>query len=139
MKYQRIMGIDFGDKRIGIALTDLMQIIASPFEVYKTVNENADIEYICNLINSKQVETVVVGLPINIDGTEGERARKTRLFASKLSEKTGAKIVFQDEKLSSVEADEILSNAKIKPIERKSLIDKLSASIILERYLNERR
>lgn len=133
------MGIDFGDKRIGIALTDLMQIIASPFEVYKTVNENADIEYICNLINSKQVETVVVGLPINIDGTEGERARKTRLFASKLSEKTGAKIVFQDEKLSSVEADEILSNAKIKPIERKSLIDKLSASIILERYLNERR
>lgn len=140
MKYKRIMGIDYGDKRIGIALTDLMQIIASPFEVYKTVNENVDIEYICNMIKSQQVETVVIGLPLNIDGSEGERARKTRHFGLKISEKIkDANIIFQDERLTSVEAEDILSNAKIKPKDRKSLIDKLSACIILENYLNERR
>lgn len=139
MQYSRIMGIDYGDRRIGIALTDLMQIIASPFEVYQTVNEKADIEYFCNLIETQQVETVVIGLPLNLDGSEGERAQKTRLFASKISEKVKVKIVFQDERLTSIEADEILSDAKIKPKNRKSLIDKLSACIILENFLNERR
>lgn len=139
MQYNRIMAIDYGDKRIGIALTDLMQIIASPFEVYQTVNEKVDIEYICNLIKTQQVKTVVIGLPLNLDGSEGERAKKTRLFASKISEKANVKIVFQDERLTSIEADEILSNARIKPKNRKNLIDKLSACIILENFLNERR
>lgn len=139
MQYNRIMGIDYGDKRIGIALTDLMQIIASPYEVYKTVDEKTDIEYICNLIKSQQVNIVVIGLPLNIDGSEGERARKTRMFALKISEIVNVDIVFQDERLTSVEADDILNNAKIKPRERKNLIDKLSACIILENYLNERR
>lgn len=139
MQYYRIMGIDYGDKRIGIALTDLMQIIASPYEVYKTVDEKADIDYICNLIKSQQVNKVVIGLPLNIDGTEGERAEKTRLFASKISEKLKVEIFFQDERFTSVEADDILSSAKIKPNKRKGLIDKLSACIILENFLNERR
>ena len=78
-------------------------------------------------------------MPLNLDGSEGERAQKTRLFASKISEKVKVKIVFQDERLTSIEADEILSDAKIKPKNRKSLIDKLSACIILENFLNERR
>lgn len=138
MQYSRIMGIDYGDKRIGIALTDLMQVIASPFEVYKTVNSNADIEHLQKIIEEQEVETVVIGLPLNMDGSEGERARKTRLFGSNIADKSNVNIVFQDERLTSFEADNILSDAKVRTDKRKDLIDKLSACLILESYLNER-
>jgi len=132
------MGIDYGDKRIGIALTDLMQVIASPFEVYKTVNMDADAEHIQKIIEEQQVKTVVIGLPLNMDGSEGERAKKTRLFGSYIADKSNINIIFQDERLTSFEADNILSDAKIKTDKRKTLIDKLSACLILESYLNER-
>ncbi|MDD2445260.1 MAG: Holliday junction resolvase RuvX [Clostridia bacterium] len=138
MQYSRIMGIDYGDKRIGIALTDLMHVIASPFEVYKTVNSNADIEHLQKIIEEQEVETVVIGLPLNMDGSEGERARKTRLFGSNIADKSNVNIVFQDERLTSFEADNILSDAKVRTDKRKDLIDKLSACLILESYLNER-
>jgi putative Holliday junction resolvase len=138
MQYSRIMGIDYGDKRIGIALTDLMQVIASPFEVYKTVNMDADAEHIQKIIEEQQVKTVVIGLPLNMDGSEGERAKKTRLFGSYIADKSNINIIFQDERLTSFEADNILSDAKIKTDKRKTLIDKLSACLILESYLNER-
>ncbi|MDD4685700.1 MAG: Holliday junction resolvase RuvX [Clostridia bacterium] len=132
------MGIDYGDKRIGIALTDLMHVIASPFEVYKTVNSNADIEHLQKIIEEQEVETLVIGLPLNMDGSEGERARKTRLFGSNIADKSNVNIVFQDERLTSFEADNILSDAKVRTDKRKDLIDKLSACLILESYLNER-
>lgn len=138
MQYSRIMGIDYGDKRIGIALTDLMHVIASPFEVYKTVNSNADIEHLQKIIEEQEVETLVIGLPLNMDGSEGERARKTRLFGSNIADKSNVNIVFQDERLTSFEADNILSDAKVRTDKRKDLIDKLSACLILESYLNER-
>ncbi|MDD4815796.1 MAG: Holliday junction resolvase RuvX [Clostridia bacterium] len=138
MQYKRIMGIDYGDVRIGIALSDLMQIIASPLEVYKTKNTIDDVNYLCNLIKQNQVETVVFGLPLNMDGTEGERAKITRLFASKIANQSGVRVVFQDERLSSVEAEDILIQANVRREDRKKLIDKLSASIILESYLNRK-
>jgi len=132
------MGIDFGDKRIGIALTDLMRVISSPYEVYNTKNTEADINYLCKLIKDKEVGVVVFGLPLNMDGTEGDRAKITREFALQIANKSKVDVVFQDERLSSVEAEEILVEAHIGREERKKLIDKLSASIILESYLNEK-
>jgi len=135
MQYKRVMGIDYGDVRIGIALSDLMQIIASPLEVYKTKNTADDINYLCKIIKEKEVDTVVFGLPLNMDGTEGERAKITREFASKIANQSGVKVVFQDERLSSVEAEDILIQANVRREDRKNLIDKLSASIILESYL----
>lgn len=139
MQYKRVMGIDYGDKRIGIAMSDLMQVIASPFEVYNTVSSELDVEHICNLIKQNEVETVVIGLPLNMDGTEGERAKITREFADCIAKKCDVNIVFQDERLSSVEAEEILIEANVRREARKGIIDKLSASIILESYLNKRR
>ena len=131
------MGIDYGDKRIGIAQTDLMQIIASPLEVYNTKSRDEDVEYLCNLIRNNSVGIVVFGLPLNMDGTEGERAKLTREFASCVAEKTDAEVVFNDERLTSVEAEDILIQANVRREKRKGLIDKLSACIILESYLNK--
>ena len=138
MHYKRIMGVDYGDKRIGIALTDLMQIIASPLEVYQTKTLKEDIDYICKIIKDNDVEKVVFGLPLNMDGSEGDRAKITKKFASLVAQQTNAEIVFQDERLSSIEADEILIKCNVKREKRKKLIDKLSACIILESYLNKK-
>lgn len=136
MQYKRLMGIDYGDVRIGIAFSDLLQIICSPYETYVRINENDDLQYLVNLINKQDVETVVFGLPLNMDGTEGDRAIKTREFAYKLASLVNVKIAFYDERLSSVEAEDLLINAKVKRQDRKKLIDKVAAQIILESYLN---
>ena len=136
MQYGRIMGIDYGDVRIGIALTDLLKMIASPYEVYKTVSRKKDIEHIVEIIKSMQVEKIVIGLPLNMDGTEGERAEVTKKFGEQLFNASMVPIVYQDERLSSVEAEDYLLEANVKREKRKGLIDKISASIILEEYLN---
>lgn len=136
MQYKRLMGVDYGDVRIGIAFSDLLQIICSPYETYIRINEEADLKYLVNLIKKQDVETVVFGLPLNMDGTEGDRALKTREFASKLAMLVDVKVVFHDERLSSIEAEDLLISANVKREKRKQLIDKIAAQIILESYLN---
>ena len=138
MHYKRILGIDYGDVRVGLAQTDLLQMIASPLETIKNAGEEALLSYIANLAKSNDVEKIVVGLPLNIDGSVGERAEITYRFGEKLKQATGLEIIFQDERLSSFEAEELLKEAKVNSKKQKSLIDKLSACIILEDYLNER-
>ena len=135
MQYGRIMGIDYGKVRIGIALTDLLKIVASPYQVYKSVSRNADIEYLKKLVIEQQVEKIVMGLPLNMDGSEGERAIKTRIFGDMLEKATNVPVVYQDERLSSVEAENYLLSGDVKREKRKNLIDKVAACIILEDYL----
>lgn len=136
MQYEKIMGIDYGDVRLGIAFSDLMGMIGSAYETYKRVSEEKDIDYLCKLIEKFEVKTVVFGLPYNMDGSEGIRAEVTKKFASILSEKSNVKIIYQDERLSSVSAEEILIEAGIRREKRKDLIDKVAASIILQSYLD---
>lgn len=138
MQYKRVLGIDYGDARIGLALSDLMQIIASPYEVLQNKSVDDSIEQICKIILEKEVDTIVVGLPLNMDNTEGERAKITREFAEKLNQKSGKKIIFEDERLSSFEAEDMLVEARVSRLDRKKIIDKLSACIILESYLNRK-
>lgn len=135
MQYGRIMGIDYGRVRIGIALTDLLKTIASPYEVYKSVSRKKDIEYFVKLIKEKEVDKVVLGFPLNMDGSEGERALKTRAFGDELEKASNVPVVYQDERLSSVEAENYLLDGDLRRDKRKNLIDKVSASIILEDYL----
>lgn len=135
MQYGRIMGIDYGRVRIGIALTDLLKTIASPYEVYKSVSRKKDIEYFVKLIKEKEVDKIVLGLPLNMDGSEGERALKTRAFGDELEKASNVPVVYQDERLSSVEAENYLLDGDLRRDKRKNLIDKVSASIILENYL----
>ena len=135
MKQGRIMSLDYGEVRIGIAMSDLLQTIASPFETYRRKGHDQDITYLSNLARENEVVKIVIGLPLNMDGTEGERAEKTREFGEKLKEKTGVDIVFVDERLSSVEAEEMLIQSGMRREKRKEVIDKVAAAIILESYL----
>ena len=80
------MGVDYGDKRIGIAFSDLLQVISSPHEIYNTKTREEDLRYLSMLAKSWEVEKIIFGLPLNMDGTEGERAKLTREFALELAE-----------------------------------------------------
>ena len=134
--YYRILAVDYGDVRIGLALSDLTRIIASPHETYTRQNTTKDLQYLADLVKEKQVGVVVFGLPLNMDGSEGDRALKTRTFAQKLSELVDCKIDFCDERLSSVSAENILLTADVSRQKRKQVIDKLAATIILQEYLD---
>ena len=137
MQYMRKMGLDYGKARVGVAFSDLSSTIASADHIYKTKSLEEDLDYFANLIKEKSVNFVVFGLPLQTDGTEGEMAKVVRDFAEKLSEKTGVSVAFQDERYTSFEAEEYLKEAKIKWEKRKELLDKVSAQIILQNYLDE--
>lgn len=139
MNYKRKMGIDYGDVRIGIAFTDLLCTISSPYEVYKTKSEEEDLKYLAELAKKQETDEIIFGLPLNMDGTEGERAEVTRNFAKKLSEISGLNIAFVDERLTSVEAEDILISAGVRREKRKEMIDKISAQLILQSYLNRKK
>lgn len=136
----RIMALDFGDARIGIAMSDIMKIIANGYETYKRTSEDKDLEYIASLVKPNLVDEIVFGLPVNMDGTEGDRAIKTREFASKLGELLqGIKISFQDERLTTVTGERMLIEAGVRREKRKGVIDKIAATIILQQYLDCKR
>lgn len=133
------MALDYGDARIGVAVSDLMKIIANGLETYIRVNENADLDYLSKIIKENAVDEIVFGLPINMDGTEGDRATKTREFADKLAKLTNIKISFQDERLTTVSGERMLIDAGVRRDKRKGVIDKIAATIILQQYLDMRR
>lgn len=131
------MGLDYGKARIGVAFSDLSSTIASADHIYKTVSQEKDLQYFAELIKEKLVDTVVFGLPLNADGTESEMSAVVRDFASKLQQISNVKMVFQDERYTSFEAEEYLKEAGIKWGKRKELLDKISAQIILQNYMDE--
>lgn len=132
------MGVDFGKVRIGIALSDPLKMISSPYMTYKTISTEKDIAFFCSLIDQFHIETIVFGLPYNMDGTEGKTAEMVKEFVKRLKEKKDINIVFEDERLTSVEAEEILLSANVKREKRKELIDKIAAQLILQQYLERR-
>lgn len=132
-----LMGIDYGDKRIGIAFSS--SSIASSYETYVRKNELTDLNYLKRLIIENKATKIIYGLPLNMDGTEGERAFLTREFAKKLYDLTQIEYDFQDERLTSVEAEEILIEMGVKRDKRKLLIDKICARIILQTYIDKKK
>ena len=137
MRYTRKMGIDYGDKRIGVALTDALCIISSPYEVFQNQSMQQSINHIDKLIKEFDVDEVALGLPLNMDGTEGERAKLHREFGEALANFSGVKVFYVDERLTSAEAEELLIVSGVRREKRKELIDKISAQIILQTYLNQ--
>lgn len=136
----RVMALDFGDAKIGIAMSDIMKIIANGYETYKRVDEQKDLQYIASLVKPNMVDEIVFGLPINMDGTEGDRVTKTREFADKLhSLLPDIKIYFQDERLTTVTGERMLIEAGVRREKRKGVIDKIAATIILQQYLDCKR
>ena len=133
----RKMGIDYGDKRIGIAMTDALCVISSPFEVYRNQGVEQSLNYLNKLIKDYDVDEVAMGLPLNMDGSEGERAIIHREFGEKLATLSGVKVFYIDERLTSAEAEEILISSGVRREKRKELIDKISAQIILQTHINK--
>lgn len=134
----RIMGLDFGSKTVGVAVTDALGITAQGVEIVRRNSPDKlrkTLARIEQLIEQYEVEKIVLGYPVMLDGTEGERVEKTKEFAEKLSRRTGIEIVFQDERLTTVEAYEIMDEAGIKKEDRYKYVDKIAATIILEDYL----
>lgn len=131
----RIMGIDYGDARTGIAVSDLLCSIVGSTTVIHSRNPEKTVEEIRRLIQENQVEELVVGLPKNMDGTEGPRAALCREFAERLRSATGLPVKLWDERRTTVEAHNILSEHNYHGKKRKNTVDAVAASLILEGYL----
>lgn len=131
----RIMGIDYGDARTGVAISDLLCSIVGTTCVVPSRNTDKAIADIARLVQENGVGQIVVGLPKNMDGSEGARAELCRAFAQKLREATGLEVDMWDERRTTVEAHNILSQHNYHGKRRKNTVDAVAASLILEGYL----
>lgn len=134
----RIMGIDYGDSRTGIAMSDLLCSIVGSTTVIHSKNSENTIQQILDLIQKNQVTELVMGLPKNMDGTEGARAELCRSFANRLEAASGIPVKLWDERRTTVEAHNILSQHNYHGKKRKDTVDAVAASLILEGYLSFR-
>ena len=132
----KAMGIDYGEARIGVALSDLLKMLASPYTTYYTKGKDEDYQYFIDLISKEKVDTLVVGLPYNMMGEEQEIAKKAREFANTLATRSGCKLVLVDERMTSVVAEDILKQKYRDWKERKKHLDEVAAMVILQDYLD---
>ena len=135
----RIMGLDVGDKTIGVAVSDLMGLTAQGVKTIKRVGKKKDIEALKEIIKERQVNKIVSGLPKNMNGTLGPKGEKVIKFCELLEEETGIKIEYWDERLSTVAAERTLIQGNVRRENRKGVIDMVAAVIILQGYLDRQR
>lgn len=131
---ERIVCLDIGDVRIGVAVSDPTGTIASPVEVIRRVGWGPDTQKIRAICDRYQTDRILSGLPLNMDGSEGFQAQKVRSFCEQL-EKAGLRVTFQDERLSTVSAEDALIEGGISRSGRKQVVDKVAASVILQQWL----
>lgn len=132
---KRVMGIDYGDARTGVAISDLLCSIVGSTTVIHSRNTEKTIDQILELIKQNDVGELAVGLPKNMDGSEGPRAELCRAFAAMLEERSGLPVKLWDERRTTVEAHNILSEHNYHGKKRKNTVDAVAASLILEGYL----
>ena len=133
----RSLGLDIGDKRIGVALSDPQGILGSPLTIINCRNEAVDIEAITNIISQHQVAQIIVGLPRSMDGSLGKQAEKVRAFTQQLCNHTDVPVEFRDERLTTVLARRLMQTTKSKKSRRKARDDAIAAALILQGYLDE--
>ncbi|NLY20106.1 MAG: Holliday junction resolvase RuvX [Tissierellia bacterium] len=133
---KRILGLDVGDKTIGVSVSDLMGITAQGVETIIRKSNREDYERLKELIDQYEIEDVVVGLPKNMNGTIGPQGEKTIKFANKLKNKFQINIIYQDERMTSMTAERVLIEGSVRRENRKKYIDKVAAVIILQSYLD---
>ena len=134
----RIMAIDYGDARTGYAISDASGLLAGETGVLPSRNEDKLLEDLCRIYGEKEVGRIALGLPRNMDGSEGPRAEKSRALKEKL-EKRGCEVALVDERRTTVEAHAILTETGRRGQQRKKRVDAVAASLILETYLNAHR
>ena len=133
---ERIVALDIGDFRIGVAVSDPTRTVASPVEVITRVGWGPDTRAIRAICDRYETTQIVSGLPLNMDGTEGFQAGKVRDLCAQL-EKAGLTVFFQDERLSTVTAEEALLEGNLSRRDRRGVVDKVAAAVILEQWLKE--
>ena len=131
-----ILGLDFGTKRIGAALSDPGRSMAFPVEVYERRGPERDARHYRELVEENAVDRIVIGLPVHTSGREGDLAALARVFGAWLRAATGRPVIFFDERYTTVEAEQRLLGAGLKRQKRKALRDKLAAQILLQSYLD---
>ncbi len=133
MALYRIMGIDHGAVRIGIAISDPMHIIARPYKVI--INDNDLLDNITSIIKKENIGKIILGLPLNLDGEDTQKTKEVRNFAESLEKNVSIPIILWDERYTTVEANEALQEMGYNIHESKDVIDKVAASLILRNYL----
>ena len=134
----RILGIDYGRRRIGLAISDIDEIIATPLDTLEITSLNEAVTKIAGICKVEQVNRIVVGLPLNMNGTKGELALEVESFADSLKTQVGVTVETWDERLTSRQAERLLIDADMTRARRKQVKDKLAAQLILQSYLDAR-
>ncbi|MGI6349059.1 MAG: Holliday junction resolvase RuvX [Eubacteriales bacterium] len=134
--FMRIMALDVGDKRIGVALSDADRLTSQPHCVIERRGEMADLAAIMEIVQAYDVSELVVGNPMNMDGSRGDRSRKTEKFYNFLKKRVGIQTAFFDERLTTAAAERVLMAGDVSRKKRKEVIDKLAAQQILYTYLD---
>lgn len=134
----RLMGIDFGDARVGIALSDPLMIMSQGYKTIQNDGSDALFEEIVAIIKEKEVTKIIIGLPKNMDNSQGFRTDATMEFVEKLKSFTDTEIEFSDERLTTVSAHGFLNEMNVRGKKRKGAVDTLSAALILETYMKKK-
>lgn len=135
----RILAIDYGQKRVGLAVSDSLGITAQPFKTIINESREELIDELAEIIKDNEITEVVIGLPLHMNGTEGERAEKSRILADELEDALDIPVYLQDERLSSAEVEKVMLAGDLSRQKRRAKRDKLAASIILRTYLAKRK
>lgn len=135
----KLLGLDLGTKTIGVAVSDALRYTATPLETIRRTKFTADAARLLQLLAENDAAGLVLGLPLNMDGSEGPRAQSTRAFARNLAQKTDLPIVFWDERLSTSAVTRMLIEADTRRDRRAEVVDKLAASYILQGFLDRLR
>jgi putative Holliday junction resolvase len=130
------LGVDYGQVRVGLAVSDSERRIASPKATIQRRNPEQDAAYFRDVVADEEIAEIVVGLPLHLDGREGQKAREARAFGQWLAETTGLPVVFWDERFSTVEAESALWQAGLTHKRRKNRRDRVAAQIFLQSYLD---
>lgn len=133
-----LLGIDYGTVRVGVSVSDVFQKLASPLHNYQRVSRQADEQFFRRQFMEYEIKGIVVGLPLHMNGDEGEKCREARSYGRWLHRLSGLPVAFQDERLSSAQADVLLHSAALNQTQRKAKIDKLAAQIVLQTWLDHR-
>ena len=132
----RLLGVDYGSVRIGLSISDPERRLASPLAVYERRGREQDSLYFRSLVSAEEIKAIVVGLPVHLDGREGQKAAEARAFGAWLAETTELPVTFWDERFSTVEAESALWQAGLTHKKRKARRDRVAAQIVLQAYLD---
>lgn len=132
-----LLGLDVGDVRIGVAISDILGSGAHPLCTLTRTNRQRDVTAIGDLVSIHNVERIIIGLPVSLDGTLGTQAEKVQQFGNRLSQTLGITVEYFDERFTTTEAEEILDKVEIDTKNKKNIIDQVSAVIILDEYMQE--